>query len=677
MAEVGDLHQARRFLGSAVDTNFGVGYRKDYQMDRWINLLAKINEIEPENTAERTTQFAYGIKDLEESTDGRVVTSAAALLLETTFQWSPVRATRLFFWFVDQGVMNYWSGMRVLVDESLKSPGPAQRAALMVIKEFLLPFETSGNEGLMTRTVERLAAATAKHRTIYEVRSLVEGVGLNGRPSARSMWLKGLAEGAANVGLPEGSVEIPIDGPNENDDVRYSHRHLRIHGEAIPLDYEEVQAKATSPAALGELLAQEDDRSFFNWCPLVVQIAQDATDEATLIELAVLFRNHRDSVRILTTVDLRMEELGNHTAAWGICEEALKAASEYDWHPRIGGGRKIAAASALRKLDPGRAVPLIWEILLGDLEGTQGRIGMIPEVIEDLLGLLDPTAALEDVWTEIEAHIEELFGTTRSPAPWYTSEGEIAVDNPHCSIIELIARHLRHPCFPVVQAAQRCLGQLLLERSDYVSDVLLGTVKQSDDHVERGLMIVDAVSSNDPEAVGIFREVVCQLAGSPSWVVREISGRIAANCDWLQPPAATFLRPLPAIYHSDNLLISQALDTPYVVNRPATTVPGSEVPGGFLAPFEADLRIVANIAGVRLQHLHERIIQIMHQLAPHETVWSPEAERRLASSLRSIGVRLAFAKPQVKIARFAMFRAIAELVDSGYISPQESGTRLF
>ena len=121
------------------------GYRKDYQMDRWISLLAKINEIEPENAAERTAKYAHGVRDLEESTDGRVVISAATLLLATTFRWSPVRATRLFFWLADQGVMNYWSGMAALVDEAIKSPGPAQRAALMVIKEFLLPFDAFGN----------------------------------------------------------------------------------------------------------------------------------------------------------------------------------------------------------------------------------------------------------------------------------------------------------------------------------------------------------------------------------------------------------------------------------------------------------------------------------------------------------------------------------------------------
>ena len=667
-AKAGDLTQARRFLELAIETSFGVGYRKDYQMDRWISLLAKINEIEPENAAERTAKYAHGVRDLEESTDGRVVTSAAALLLATTFRWSPVRATRLFFWFGDQGVMNYWSGMAALVDEAIKSPGPAPRAALMVTKEFLLPFDAFGNTGLMTRTVERLAASAGEHRTIDDVRSLVERVGLDARPSVRPTLLRGLKEGAANVGLPVGIVGAGIDEASGTDDVQYSPRHLHLKDGADSLNYEEVRARVTSVAALGELLEQEDDGSFFDWVPLATEIAQDATNVATLTNLAALFKNNRRSVRILTEVSVRLEELGNYTAAWDVGEEALKSASEYDWHPRIGGGSKIAAARALRNLDQGRAVSLIWETLLSDLQDVEGLIGTIPEVMEDLLELLDPSVAVEDIWGEIEAHTSELMGATCPPAPWDPFEEEITVDNPHRSMVDLIVEHLGHPCYPVVQAAQRCLGQLLLEGSDYVADALLVDLAKSDERQEYALMIIDAVSSVEPKAVDEFQDVVCRLVHSPSWLVRRISRTIIDNCGWPQPASITLLRPLPAGYYSDNLLVARALDAPYAADQPVATTVGSENPSGFLSLFEADLQIVANVADVPVHRLRERVIQIMHQLAPRETVWSPEAERRLGSDLRSVGIRLAFAKPQVKIARSAMFLAVAELADGGQIS---------
>ena len=509
--EVGDLSRARRFLELAIETSFGVGYRKDYQMDRWINQLDKINEIEPEKAAERTAKFAHGVKDLEESTEGRVLTSAASLLLAATFRWSPVRATRLFFWFADQRIMHYWSGMASLVDEASKSPGPAQDTALMVIKEFLLPFDTSGDASLMTRIVERLDAATGQHRMIDEVRSLVERVGLEARPSVRPTWLRGLKEGANNIGLPEGSVEFDIEEPSETDDLRYNPKHLRLKGKADYLGYKEVQDRASSVEAVAELRQREDDGSFFDWVPLVTAMVQDATEEATLIGLAALFRNDRESVQILNAVSLRMEQLGNHTAAWDIGEEALKTASEYDWHPRIAGGSKIAAARTLRNLDHERAVPLIWETLLDDLHDAESLIGTIPEIMEDLLELLDPAVGLGDIWGEIEAHTSELIGATCPPAPWDPFEEEITGDNPHRSMVDLIVAHLGHPCVPVVQAAQRCLGQLLLERANYVVDVLIEALEKSGERLGPALMIIDAVSSLNPEAVERFRDVVCRL----------------------------------------------------------------------------------------------------------------------------------------------------------------------
>ena len=673
-AEAGDLTQARRFLELAIETSFGVGYRKDYQMDRWISLLDKINEIEPEKAAERTAKFAHGVRDLEESTEGRVLTSAVSLLLAATFRWSPVRAARLFFWFAEQRIMHYWSGMASLVDEASKSPGPAQDTALMVIKEFLLPFDTSGDASLMTRTVERLAASAGEQHAIDEVGNLVERVRLDARPPARPTWLRGLKDGAENAGLPEGSVEANVDETSESADIRYSSKHLRLRDGTEPLNYAEVQTRVTSVAAIGELLEQEDDGSFFDWIPLATELAQDETNEEALIELAALFKNNRHFIQILTAVSLRLGALGNHAAAWTIGKEALETASEYDWHPRVGGGSKIAAARALCSVDQGRAVALIYETLLSDLQDAEGLIGTIPEVMEDLLELLDPSVGVQDVWVEIEAHTSELLGATCSPAPWDTFEEEITVDNQHRSMVELIVAHLGHPCFPVVQAAQRCLGQLLLERSDYVSDVLFESLKQSDDRLERGLMIIDAVSSITPEAVDEFRDVVCRLAHSPSWLVRRICRTIIANCGWPQPTTVTFLRPPPAVYYSDNLLVARSLDAPYTADQPGGTMVGSGDLTGLLLPFEADLQIVADVADVPVQRLCQRVIQIMHQLAPRESVWSPEAERRLGSDLRSIGVRLAFAKPQVRIARSAMFRAIAELVDSGHISPQGNDT---
>ena len=370
----------------------------------------------------------------------------------------------------------------------------------------------------------------------------------------------------------------------------------------------------------------------------------------------------------MTTVSLRMEELGNHTEAWGICEEALKTASEYDWHPRIGGGSKIAAARALRKLDQGRAVPLIWETLLGDLRDAESLIGTIPEIMEDLTELLAPSMAVTDAWDEIEIHTTELLGGTYFRDLSAVFDEYVTVDNAHRSMVDLIMNHLGHPCYPVVQAAQRCLGLLLLERSDYVAEVLLEALEQSGECQERALMVIDAVSTSDPDVADRFRSIILQLTHSSSCQVRRISRTIIANCGWPQPGAMTLARPLPAVYQLTNPVVHRGLALPDDVDYGQRSVGESLDAARGLAPFGLQLKIIADAADVSTHSLRQRVIELMHDVAPEETVWSAEAERALQSDLRSVGTRIAYARPQVRVARTAIFLAVAELADGGRIS---------
>ena len=75
----------------AFEEGFGVGYRKDYQLDNWIAWLGKVNELEPDLASKRISDYAQAIQGLDDSIENRAVHSATADLLGTTFTWSPVR----------------------------------------------------------------------------------------------------------------------------------------------------------------------------------------------------------------------------------------------------------------------------------------------------------------------------------------------------------------------------------------------------------------------------------------------------------------------------------------------------------------------------------------------------------------------------------------------------------
>ena len=672
--EAGDHERAQHFLKLALEVGFGVGYRKDYQMNRWIDWLARINEIEPDKAAGRISHFAHAVRDLDDSAESEAMVSAAERLIATTFHWSPTRATQLFLWFADQRVGNYWKGMSALLTEALKETDPPVRAVLLAVREFLLPFDTIGNADLMTGLAERLSNVQQEDQAIAEINALISKVQLDARPSMRPTWFKGLMAGVERTGLPKDIFTLDANDLEVEDERERHYRsdQLTLRDGSALLDYREVEEKINSVSDFADLLEQEAERSFFNWVPLVTKVIRSETDKDALVELAELFRNRRSANRVLAEIGNRLAELKEERAAWEMATEALQLSGTYDWHPEIGGSIKIDVFRALSRLDQKRAVALLYETLVEDLESTESTVTAILEVLEDFLDLLGPTATVCDTWTEIEDHTSRLLGFSSADPPADVFSGDVSGDTPHKAIVEFISAQLGHPCVAIAQAAQRCLGQLLMERADDVSDALAKALQQSDEQREGVLMLIDAVSSIDPDAVAQLGDAVRELTASTSWLTRVMSRAIIGNCGWPQPATSPILRPLPAVYSSPILAphpaspptgSSQSFgETPFNAQELASTV----------APYNQDLISISKIAHVPVQNLYRRVVAIMHQIAPQGSAWSGEVERRMGSQLMSVGLRLPYTRPRVNIVRSAMFRAVAELVDAGQISPQGS-----
>ena len=141
------LHEkevANNLLNQSLRLSFGVGFRKDYQLDSWIEWLNSINSIEPDKTAERIEYFAQAISKLSEVADDGSMRSAANELLAVTFRWSPRRAISLFYWFFENEVIWYEDSIDVLLQESLKSDKPPTELVLYLITDLLIPIATTG-----------------------------------------------------------------------------------------------------------------------------------------------------------------------------------------------------------------------------------------------------------------------------------------------------------------------------------------------------------------------------------------------------------------------------------------------------------------------------------------------------------------------------------------------------
>ena len=156
---LGDTDSARHQLDRMMRLSFAVGYRKDYQLDTWIEWLGHINEVEGDKAPERIAWFARAITTLEETTEGPAARYAANELLAVAHRWSPRRAISLFRFFLDEEVIWHEEAVRVLLRGALETIDPPSRAVTLSLANFLLPIATAADPELAGLLIQQTASS--------------------------------------------------------------------------------------------------------------------------------------------------------------------------------------------------------------------------------------------------------------------------------------------------------------------------------------------------------------------------------------------------------------------------------------------------------------------------------------------------------------------------------------
>ena len=664
--ELGDHKQARHYLNSALEVGIGVGYRKDFQMNEWVRWLGRINTIEPEGASQRILMFAGAIESLGHSTEGPAASSAAERLLAMTFNWSPVSATQLSQWLLERRVIGHQAVIRTLLIEALKAPHPPVLVAGQVIRDLVIPFESGDNLSILPAFFRALSRLEDDHRVIEEVRSLADSIRLYGNPGVRPKWLSQLKRAIEDVSLS--SDVACLEGILEEDpeDSRLQDT-LTLGADSESLTTVEVEERVSSVDDVRELLEAEADDSFFDWLPVVVRLADAIDDEELLVTLAELFRSRRHSSQVLAHICTRLSGTGSRETAWEIGLEALETSSEYGWNPVYDGGTRVLALRALAGVDENRATSLAYETLLRDLRGYPLLVSEVASNLYDILSLLNPTFSIAQAWCEIEEHTAPFLCEGSSTIDLEEFGPTDLSNTPQTALVQLTAAQLDHSCQVLAQASQRSLGKLIVARTSEVADVLKCSIDRSENHQERILMLLDAVSLTDCESILDFRAHVEALAYSPNWSLRAMALSIIQACGWDTPVRDSLHSPLPKIYELS--LPPRTLDVrddalPISSGEP---IPDSEDPHLIVSPFNSQIELISQVAGVPERNTRRRIVDIMHSLGPRESMWSAQAERQLRSWLSAVGIRLPFVRPRARYARRAMFHAVAELIDAGRI----------
>jgi energy-coupling factor transporter ATP-binding protein EcfA2 len=415
---------ARRLLRKMLDSSFGVGYSKDYQLNNWIQWLARINQLEPERAAERITWFARAIVTLKETTEGKADGYAAEELLAVTYQWSPRKAIPLLRWFLEQEVVSSDSAVRVLLRESLEAEGAPVEAVLSSLPKLL----ASIDDDLVFLMISAVAARDGNEKAVAIARNILTRFG-------SESWRVGIGRAFVALRLDLGEVGLKLS--DLAPDPAYGTRFLRL-SDGTTLHMEEVKLRIHSTSDIRDLLQKESKESYFDWVGIIDYMIGQLEQEE-IQQLATLFQGRRHSALVLAALSERLLGLGDIRGAQSLAKQALDASGVYGWNKWYDGGTRLAAFRAFTSADPGQARPLLYSVLIRDLDEAPYPL-IVALNMNEILPLLVDDLPIREIWSELEQYVGALFANSSLSASGPTGiDVELPGDAAENVIVDLVS----------------------------------------------------------------------------------------------------------------------------------------------------------------------------------------------------------------------------------------------
>ncbi len=462
LAALGERELARASLHGMLSVSVGVGYRKDYQLDNWIQWLGRVNEVEPERSAERIAWFSRAILALE--TEDRAPLSASNELLRVSFRWSPRKAVTLLWWLSKQGVVRHEEAMRAILSEALTGEVPPTDLILSCLGDIVLPTAVRADSQLAALLIKQTARLFGTEKAIRTARSLMSKVQVYALPSERSGWQYGVGQALEELGVnPIQEVGIAPEGMQHAGEEESSSGSLQLENESTAISVGEVKRRASSLSGLRQLLEEHKDDSYYEWKGLLASLVP-SLDSEQVRDLAGLFQPKRYASLALAILSKRLRDLGDVEGAWYLGQQALDSSDALlGWYRWGDGGSRIAALDALMYVNPEQARSVALQTLVQDLTGNAWYPQNIALNLEEILPLLTNDVPTREVWYEIEQYLGALFEGSSLPlnGPERLDE-RLPDDTAEAAIAELITSHLDHPVGTISQAALRACGNWLL-----------------------------------------------------------------------------------------------------------------------------------------------------------------------------------------------------------------------
>jgi hypothetical protein len=400
--------RAKEWMRKAIQESLSIGYRKDYQLNTWMDWLERVNMVEPEKAEERLHLYLSRLSYVKDMTENRPFFAASKGLLRVIYYWNYGTGVRTHIYLIEKGLIHYEDALAVFVRGSLKNaPIEALSMIIDLFTEILLNVSEEAHTELLREILEKVWQRRETLDVLEVVLSITTNIRKNALDTTRDQYFSEILRFGKVTGVDISKLEIPKGIKPATEKFEYSN-YLNLSDGTPQLSEEEVLKQVKGFDSLKELFDLEAGvNSHFKWDRVFERVGDKLTAE-NIQTLASTLPNRYQPSEIYHLLSVAAFKIGKLDLARDLANSAIEYSSSSGWLKYHDGGTRINGFKDLSNVEGEVAIRKAFSAFANDIVATNYP-SSYTESIEDILEVIVKEMNLKEVYKEIHHHVENLL----------------------------------------------------------------------------------------------------------------------------------------------------------------------------------------------------------------------------------------------------------------------------
>lgn len=663
--QLGEKEKALTWLRNAIQVSSGVGYRKDYQLNTWIDWMQKVNKLDPTKSKERISWLLARLGYIRESTES-AYHYASEGLLKAGFEWNVANGVEQLKWQLDNGLVNFTEALSILLENivPIADEDTFETLTQFFEKVFFLASEISSRDLVAVFAKRQIELKGAGSLREYLER-LAGNVQIYALEEIRGGYFSALIEEADKAGIESSILNgLRKEDKDDSSSSQSERNRLTLLPDHQSISQEDVLTQVDSYESFRSLFEQEDKaNSSFDWTPVLKKISSELTPAYVLEVSEFPSKDSREMKRMGKFVELSID-LGFDKVAQQIAFKALELSRGVDWIDYWSGGWKKKVLKNLIRLKGDEARKIALDFLVEDVKKDSNLSGILAQNLDEILGIIQPDFDWKTLWEHTFDYLQQLLANAKP------LENLPSLQREEISAADLTAELLWHlttyPTGIVTEGSERVILAAMIEGNPkYLGHCKQLLTVENDDQQELAIRLLSGLVPVRPELLKGFEDALLKLAISPNGFTRLHAVAILE----VAFPELEILeispKELPGIYFL-HLGESPEIELPEDLIEAKLKARTSSVTDLLEKLFDFHFKVLSKETGFGIPNIKKRAEQIMRSIADEDSL-QPDYEKSINNRLKAIDFEAtATIRPIFPIAERTIVYLLTELMDAGY-----------